>query len=103
MKNSLKKIIKWIIETFLGILGFYLFLCLAFFAISVIPSIIFSPFIVYEIIKDPSNWSDISLYSKLVITLGSIIFLGIIIIQIIGPIITGTIKLIINIIKNDEA
>lgn len=78
MKNSLKKIIKWIIGTFLGILGLYLFLCLAFFAISVIPSIIFSPIIVYGIIKDPSSWSDISLYYKLVIIFGVIIFLGIV-------------------------
>ncbi len=79
MKDLPKNIIKWIIGIFMGILCIYFM----FFAISIIPSTIFSPVIVYEIIKDPSSWSDISFYYKLVIIFGAIIFLGIIIIEII--------------------
>ena len=79
MKNSLKNIISWIIGIFLFIPCVYFM----FFAISVIPSIIFSPVLVCGIITDPSGWSDISLHYKLVIILGAIIFSGIVITEII--------------------
>ena len=79
MKDLLKNTIKWIIGIFLTIFCIYFM----FFAISVIPSTVFSPIIVYEIIKTPSSWLDISLHYKLVIIFGAIIFLGIIVIEII--------------------
>ncbi|MBA3047369.1 hypothetical protein FP830_03490 [Candidatus Falkowbacteria bacterium] len=79
MTKNTKKFINWIIGIFLLIPCIYL----VFFAVSIIPSTIFSPVIVYEIVKDPSSWSDISLYYKLVIIFGAIIFLGIIVIEII--------------------
>ena len=74
MKNIFKNILLYI----LGIL----FLCLAFFAISVIPSILFSPFLIYEFIKNPSSWLEISSYYKIIIILGTLIFSGIIILEI---------------------
>mgnify|MGYP001566515415 CR=1 FL=1 len=69
MKQQIKKIGFWIICA----IGAILFLYVALFTISVIPAIIFSPFIIFETIKD-NGWSEISLYYKLVIICGGLIF-----------------------------
>lgn len=74
MSQQMKKVGLWIA----GIVGFILLIYLAFFAISVTPTIILSPFIVFEIIKE-GGWSELSLWHKLLIICGSSIFVGIII------------------------
>lgn len=70
----MKKVGLWIV----GIVGFILLIYAAFFAISVIPAIILSPFIIFEIIKE-GGWSEISLWYKLIIICGGLIFIGIVI------------------------
>ena len=74
MKNIFKNILLYI----LGIL----FLYVAFFVVSVVPSILFSPFLIYEFIKNPHSWSEISFYYQIIIILGTLIFLGIIVLEI---------------------
>jgi len=73
MNQKTKKVGLWIV----GIIGFILVIYISFFAISVIPAIILSPFIIFEIIKE-GGWSEISLWYKLVIICGGSIFLGIV-------------------------
>lgn len=73
MNQKAKKIIIWIATILAGILFIYLI----FFTISVIPTIILSPFIVYELVKE-GGWAEIPLYYKLVIICGGLIFIGII-------------------------
>ena len=60
-----------------GIIGGVLLIYVAVFTISVIPAIMLSPFVILEIIKD-GGWSAISLYYKLIIICGSLIFMGIV-------------------------
>ncbi|MFA5359969.1 MAG: hypothetical protein WC349_03375 [Patescibacteria group bacterium] len=73
MNQKANEILKWIAIIFAGILFIYLI----FFAISIIPTIILSPFIIYELVKE-GGWAEIPLYYKLVIICGGLIFIGII-------------------------
>ncbi len=74
MQKLLKSISEWILGVF--------FIYLMFLVISIIPAIPLSPFILYEFIKNPSTWSDLHIYYQIVVTIGTIIFLGIIAIEI---------------------
>ena len=69
MNKLISKTGSWI----LGIIGLVLFIYIGLFAISVIPAIILSPFIVFEILKD-GGWLELSLYYKIVIVFGGTIF-----------------------------
>ena len=83
MTEQTKKIITWIITITAGIL----LICLAFFAISIIPAIILSPAIIYDLIREPESWSELSLYYKIVIISGSLVLAGIVVKELIGLVI----------------
>ena len=72
MTNKLKKIITWIIAIPLSVVIIYL----TFFTISVIPAVLLSPAIIYDLIKNPNSWHNISLYYKLVIMFSTTILTG---------------------------
>mgnify|MGYP001591203544 CR=1 FL=1 len=71
MNQQIKQIGLWIAGAIEGILLIYVVILI----IPVIPAIGLSPFIIFEIIKD-GGWSEISLYYKLIIICGSLIFTG---------------------------
>jgi hypothetical protein len=75
----MKKMFKNILLTIIAVLMIYG----VFFIISLIPATLFSPVFIYELIKDPSSWQEVSVYYKIIIILGFFIFLSIIIFEII--------------------
>lgn len=74
MNQQIKKTGLWVA----GIIACILLIYVAVFTVSVIPAIILSPFFIFEVIKD-GGWSGISLYYKLVIVSGGLIFVSIVI------------------------
>lgn len=73
MNQQIKKVVVWVVSIIGGILLIYLI----FFIISVMPAIILSPVVVYELIKE-GGWAEIPLYYKFVIICSGLIFIGII-------------------------